>query len=123
MLADDTDILMADLLSLGFAVRGTYTYGGTTIPNIICAFDISAANSIENITGQSRNESASLTVSKSQLSSWSYGGKITVASGPWAGEWTISAHTGNDDSSYTFEVTKQRAEQTRSPGVRRLIGE
>ena len=121
-LSDDADIIMSDLMGLGFATIGTYAHGATTVPNIRCVFEINNADQIEAITGQNQNEAAAVTVSYTDLPTWSYGGRITVASGPWAGVWTISAHIGSDDRTTTLSVTKQKAVKTRSPGVEKLIG-
>ena len=123
LFSEDARFLMNDLLSIGFAVRGNYAHGATTATNIVLAFEVNSADPLEALTGQNQNEAAAVTVLNSELPSWEYGGKITVASGAWAGIWTVGAHIGSDDSTTTLSVTKQKVVKIRSPGAEKLIGE
>jgi hypothetical protein len=123
MYQDDAAFLMADLLAIGFSVKGDYALGATTATGINLVFEIASADPLEAMTGQNQNESATVTVLRSELPAWDYGGKITVVSGAWAGVWTISGHVGSDDSTVILNVTKQKVTKIRSAGAEKLIGE
>lgn len=123
MFQDDAAFLMSDLLNIGFAVRGNYAHGATSYTNVYLVFEVNSADSLEFISGQNQTVSASVTVLNSEVPNWEYGGKITVASGAWAGTWTVVAHIGSDDSTTTLSVTKQSVVKIRSVGAEKLIGE
>ena len=124
MLSNDTDILLADLLALGLAVKGLYrakdqTEGGT---EATLAINLEGYEPGEDIPGEIQREVASITLSRSDVDKPETGGRFLVDSGKWEGEYIIASSPQLDDGGVVCDCRRDELKRARGAGARRLEG-
>jgi hypothetical protein len=117
-LAADVSALLTDLLGLGLACRATY--GAATIT---VAITNTGQPPEYDAMGEITRREGSITAALADMPAPLAGQQLVVASGPWAGIWTITSIDTIDDGAVELTARQDAKTSIRSPGGRRLPGE